>query len=48
MLFAPLEGWRVVTVTEHHAAVDYAHILKDLSDHQFSAATADSLFIRVM
>lgn len=24
MLFAPLEGWRQVTVTDHHAAVDYA------------------------
>jgi predicted transposase YbfD/YdcC len=24
MLFAPLEGWRQVKVTDHHAAVDYA------------------------
>jgi hypothetical protein len=32
MMFAPLEGWRHVKVTEHHAAVDYAHLLKELSD----------------
>jgi hypothetical protein len=24
MMFAPLEGWRRVEVTDHHAAVDYA------------------------
>lgn len=38
MLFAPLEGWRNVTVTEHHAAVDYADILEDLSDRRFPEA----------
>jgi len=27
MLFAPLEGWRHVKVTDRHAAVDYAHAL---------------------
>ena len=32
MLFAPLEGWRQVAVTDCHTAVDYAHMLKDLSD----------------
>jgi hypothetical protein len=32
MLFAPLEGWRHVEVTDRHAAVDYARLLKDLSD----------------
>jgi hypothetical protein len=31
MMFAPLEGWRCVKVTDRHAAVDYAHALKDLS-----------------
>jgi hypothetical protein len=31
-LFAPLEGWRHVEVTDRHAALDYAQILKDLSD----------------
>ena len=32
MLFAPLEGWRHVEVTDRHTAVDYAQVLKDLSD----------------
>ena len=35
MLFAPLEGWRHVEVTDHHTAVDYAHLLKELSDTHF-------------
>lgn len=35
MLFAPIEGWRHVEVTDRHTAVDYAHILKDLSDTYF-------------
>lgn len=38
MLFAPLEGWRHVEVTDRHAAVDYAHVLKDLSDTHFVKA----------
>src|SRR5215467_2546748 len=38
MIFAPLEGWRRVEVTDHHAAVDYAGVLKDLSDVHFPAA----------
>jgi len=38
MIFAPLEGWRRVEVTDRHAAVDYAKVLKDLSDVQFPAA----------
>ena len=32
MTFAPLEGWRKVKVTDQHAAVDYAQVLKELSD----------------
>ena len=32
MTFAPLEGWRKVKVTDHHAAADYAKVLKELSD----------------
>jgi hypothetical protein len=32
MMFAPLEGWRHVKVTDRHTAVDYAHVLKDLAD----------------
>ena len=31
-LFAPLEGWRHVKLTGRHAAIDYAHVLRDLSD----------------
>jgi hypothetical protein len=38
MMFAPLEGWRHVKVTERHAAVDYAQVLKELSDTYFSDA----------
>ena len=35
MMFAPLEGWRHVKVTDRHTAVDYAHALKDLADIHF-------------
>ena len=38
MIFAPLEGSRPVEVTDHHAAVDYAKVLKELSDVDFPAA----------
>ncbi len=38
MLFAPLEGWRRVKVTDHHAAIDYAHILQELADIHFANA----------
>src|SRR4051812_18871703 len=31
MMFAPLEGWRKVKVTDRHAALDYAPVLKELS-----------------
>ena len=39
MMFAPLEGWRNIKVTDRHAAIDYAHALKDLSDRHFPGAT---------
>jgi hypothetical protein len=39
MMFAPLEGWRHVKVTERHTAIDYAHVLKELSDLHFPDAT---------
>jgi hypothetical protein len=39
MLFAPLEGWREVKITERRTAVDYAHVLKDLADTHFPRAT---------
>ena len=38
MMFAPLEGWRRVEVTDRHAAADYATVLKDLSDVHFPGA----------
>ena len=38
MTFAPLEGWRKVKVSDHHAAVDYAQVLKELSDVYFPDA----------
>ena len=39
MLFAPLEGWRHVEVTERRTAVDYAKILRDLADIHFPGAS---------
>ncbi len=38
MIFAPLEGWRRVKVTDRHAAADYAQVLKELSDVHFPDA----------
>src|ERR1700689_3020101 len=38
MLFAPLQGWRHVEVTDRHTAVDFAHLVKDLSDKHFPNA----------
>ncbi len=38
MMFAPLEGWRHVEVTDRRTAADYAQILKELSDTHFPDA----------
>ena len=38
MLFAPLEGFRHIEVTDRRTAIDYAHILKDLLDIHFPRA----------
>jgi hypothetical protein len=38
MLFAPLEGWRHVKPTARRTAIDYAHVLKELSDVHFPRA----------
>ena len=38
MLFAPLEGWREVKVTERRTTIDYAQVLKELSDVHFAKA----------
>jgi hypothetical protein len=35
MMFVPLEGWRHVKITDHHAALDYAQVLKELSHTHF-------------
>jgi hypothetical protein len=38
MMFAPLEGWRCVEVSDRRAALDYAQVLKQLSDAHFPSA----------
>jgi len=38
IMFAPLEGWRRVKVTDRRTAVDYAKALEDLSDRHFPNA----------
>jgi hypothetical protein len=38
MTFAPLEGWRNASVTNHRAVVDYAQALKERSDVRFPDA----------
>jgi hypothetical protein len=39
MLFAPLEGWRHVKVTQNRAAIDYAYALRDIADIHFRNAS---------
>jgi DDE superfamily endonuclease len=38
MMFAPLEGWRHVKVTERHTALDDAEVLRELADVHFPKA----------
>ena len=38
MAFAPLEGRRLIKVTDHRAKTDYAHFLEELSDIHFADA----------
>jgi hypothetical protein len=38
MLFAPLEGWRHVEVTDQRTAADFARILKELADTHYPNA----------
>ena len=38
MLFAPLENWRHVTVTDQHTMIDFAQCMKALSDTHFPHA----------
>lgn len=35
MLFAPLEGWRHVKVTDRHTKTDWAHLIKELVDEHY-------------
>jgi hypothetical protein len=41
MVFAPLEGWRLVKVTDHHTAIDYAHTLRDFVGRAFCRRSED-------
>jgi hypothetical protein len=43
MMFAPLEGWRCVKVTDRHTAIEYAQVLKDLADIHFADAKSITL-----
>ena len=38
MLFAPLEGWREVSVRDRRIAFDYTHVLRELADVHFPSA----------
>jgi DDE superfamily endonuclease len=38
MMFAPLEGWRHVKVTDRRTKIDWAHCIKDLVDVHFPDA----------
>ena len=38
MMFAPLAGWRHVEVTDRRTSLDYARVLKELSDTHFPKA----------
>jgi hypothetical protein len=38
MVFAPLEGWRHVKVTDRRTAIDYAQLLKQVADIHFPDA----------
>ena len=39
MMFAPLEGWRHIEVTDRHTAIDYAHVLLSADRHFAQAKT---------
>jgi hypothetical protein len=38
MVFAPLEGWREVTVKEQHTRREFAHVVRHLLEHRFPEA----------
>jgi DDE superfamily endonuclease len=37
-MFAPLEGWRHIEITDRRTAIDYARAIEDLSDRHFPNA----------
>ena len=43
MMFAPLEAWRQVKVTDRRTKLDWAHCVKDLVDVHFPKATTITL-----
>jgi len=45
MMFAPLEGWRHIKVTDRHTAIDYAHVLKELADIHFAKSPSQDFFM---
>lgn len=45
MFFAPLVGWRHVTVTERRTAIDCAHCMRDLVDVHFADAPRITLVV---
>ena len=48
MMFAPLEGWRHVKVTDRHTAVDYAQVLKELVRHALLQTQRKSAWCRTI
>ena len=42
-MFAPLEGWRHVKVTDRHTPLNYAPFLEELSDGHFPEANKIAL-----
>ncbi len=38
LVFAPVQGWRTVTVTSRRTKVDWAHFMRDLVDEHFPNA----------
>ena len=45
MMFAPLEGWRHVKVTDRRTCIDWAYSIKELVDLHFP--TAKKNFIKI-
>ncbi len=48
MMFAPLEGWRYVKVTDRHTAIDYAHVLRGFVRYAFFQMRRKSCWCRII